>query len=197
MPEEAYWESLFDVPLTLDRLQIDSRLGDVVELGCGYGTFTIPVARRICGTLTALEIDPAMIERTRAHAAAAGVRNLKLVEGDVLALGFGCEPGSQDACLLFDILHGEEPMRVLAGAARAVRPGGAVFVTHWRYDPATPRGPSLEIRPRPEQIMDWALGTGLLAVAGPAIDLPPWHYGLRFERSPGRSPALAVPRRPQ
>ncbi|NQU11895.1 class I SAM-dependent methyltransferase, partial [bacterium] len=40
MPEEAYWESLFDVPLILDRLGMDARLGDVVEFGCGYGTFT-------------------------------------------------------------------------------------------------------------------------------------------------------------
>jgi SAM-dependent methyltransferase len=192
MPEEAYWESLFDVPLILDRLQIDARLRDVVELGCGYGTFTIPVARRISGTLTALEIDPAMIERTRERAAAAGVRNLRLAEGDMLAVGFGCEAGSQDGCLLFNILHGEEPVRVLAEAARVVRPGGAVLITHWRYDPATPRGPSLEIRPRPEHILEWATSSGLLATAGPAIDLPPWHYGLRLERTGRQERALCT-----
>ena len=49
MPEESCWESLFDVELALDRLGIDRSLQDVVELGCGYGTFTIPVARRISG----------------------------------------------------------------------------------------------------------------------------------------------------
>ena len=61
MPEEAYWESLFDVPLILDRLGIDARLRDVVEFGCGYGTFTIPVARRISGTLRTFDIDQAMV----------------------------------------------------------------------------------------------------------------------------------------
>jgi len=49
MPDEAFWETLFDVDLILDRLEIDKRLGDVLEMGCGYGTFTLPVARRISG----------------------------------------------------------------------------------------------------------------------------------------------------
>jgi hypothetical protein len=40
-------------------------------------------------------------------------------------------------------------------------------VIHWRYDAATPRGPSMEIRPRPEQIGKWADQTGLLEVEGP------------------------------
>lgn len=35
MPVEAYWATLFDVALILDRLGIDARLGDVTELGCG------------------------------------------------------------------------------------------------------------------------------------------------------------------
>jgi len=60
MPEESYWQSLFDVSLILDRLEIDDRLRDVVELGCGYGTFTLPVARRISGTLRTYDIDAEM-----------------------------------------------------------------------------------------------------------------------------------------
>jgi hypothetical protein len=90
-------------------------------------------------------------------------------------------PGSRDACLLFNILHCEEPVRLLTEAARAVRSGGWVLVIHWRYDPATPRGPALDIRPRPERILDWAAQTGLLEPAAPVLDLPPWHYGLRLK----------------
>jgi SAM-dependent methyltransferase len=182
MPEEAYWETLLDVPLILDRLGIDARLKNVVELGCGYGTFTVPVAKRLSGVLTTFDIDEAMIERTRQRAAAAGAWNVLYFVGDVFADGFGGGAGSKDACLLFNILHCEEPARVLVEAARVVRPGGAVLVTHWRCDPATPRGPRMEIRPRPEQIAGWAKETGLLEVEGPVIDLPPWHYGIRFHR---------------
>jgi SAM-dependent methyltransferase len=182
MPEEAYWETLFDVPLILDRLRVDARLKSVVELGCGYGTFTIPVARRISGTVTTFDIDEAMVERTRQRAATAGARNVVCVVRDVFEDGFVSEAGTKDACLLFNILHCEEPVRLLAEAARVVRPGAAVLVIHWRHDPATPRGPNLEIRPRPEQIAGWAAETGLLAAEGPVIDLPPWHYGLRLRR---------------
>ncbi len=39
-----------------------------------------------------------------------------------------------------------------------------MLVIHWPYDPATPRGPNLEIRPRPEQIAAWAAETGLPVV---------------------------------
>lgn len=182
MPEEAYWETLFDVPLILDRLEINGSLGNVVELGCGYGTFTLPVARRIFGIIDTVDIDPAMVERTCQRAAAEGLRNVTCQLRDVMGEGFGGEPESRDACLLFNILHCEQPVRLLIEAARAVRPDGWVLVIHWRCDPATPRGPGMEIRPRPEQILDWARQTELLEPAGAVLDLPPWHYGLRFRR---------------
>ena len=54
MPDETFWESLFDLPLILDRLDIDETIRDVAEIGCGYGTFTLPVARRISGRATSL-----------------------------------------------------------------------------------------------------------------------------------------------
>jgi SAM-dependent methyltransferase len=182
MPDESYWETLFDVELILDRLGIDGRLRNVIEMGCGYGTFTIPVARRLSGVLTAFDIDGAMVERTRERATEAGVSNVRYVVGNVFVDGFGGEPGSTDACLLFNILHGEDPLRLLNEAALVVRPSGLVYVIHWRYDPATPRGPSMNIRPRPEQIAEWAQKTGLLEAKGPMIDLPPWHYGIRLRR---------------
>jgi SAM-dependent methyltransferase len=183
MPEEKYWETLFKVPEILDRLGIDGRMKDVVELGCGYGTFTIPVARRISGIIKTFDIDSAMLERTRQRALAARLRNVVLLRRDVLADGFGEEPGSADACLLLNILHCEEPVQLLAEVARVVRPGGSVLVIHWRVDPATPRGPSMEIRPHPEQIVRWAKETGLLQSDEVVLDLPPWHYGFRLRRS--------------
>jgi SAM-dependent methyltransferase len=180
MPEEDYWESLFNVELILDRLGVDATVRDVAELGCGYGTFTIPAARRIRGTIETYDIEPAMVERTIQRAREAGLDNVRAAVRDVLTEGFGGTPQTKDACLLFNILHGEEPERLLAHAARVVHPGGRVLVIHWRYDPATPRGPSLEIRPRPEQIIEWARRTKMLRFVPPVWDLPPWHYGLRF-----------------
>jgi SAM-dependent methyltransferase len=182
MPEETYWESLFDVPSILDKLQIDARLNDVVELGCGYGTFAIPVARQISGMLTTFDIEADMVERTRRRAEGAGLHNVVCELRDVLHDGFGKEAVSQDACLLFNILHGEAPVRLLSEATRILRPGGMALVIHWRHDPSTPRGPTMEIRPRAEQIVAWAEETGKLEPVGPPINLPPWHFGLRLRR---------------
>ncbi len=178
MPGEGLWESLFDVDLILDRLGIGSRLTDVAELGCGYGTFTVPTAEMISGTLHTYDIDEAMVARTRERVSCAGLRNVVVERRDVLARGFGLPPASQDGCLLFNILHHDDPVAILAEAARCLRLGGRLFVIHWRHDPDTPRGPDLSIRPRPEQIVAWATQTGLLDLAGGVLDLPPWHYGL-------------------
>ena len=67
VPDEVYWESLFDVPLILSRLGID-RFHNVAELGCGYGTFSVPIAKSISGTLYTFDVDPKMVARTRARA---------------------------------------------------------------------------------------------------------------------------------
>jgi len=171
MPDESYWESLFDVPLILSRLDM-TRFGQVAELGCGYGTFSIPIARAISGTLYTFDIDAAMLERTRERA---GGLPIVCEERDVMELGFGVQV---DAVLLFNILHCEQPTRLLRHAASALRKAGEVLVIHWRYGD-TPRGPHLDIRPHPEEIVAWAADAGLKNVAG-VIDLPPWHYGLRF-----------------
>ncbi|NQU96787.1 MAG: methyltransferase domain-containing protein [Chloroflexi bacterium] len=180
MPEEGLWETLFDVGLILDRLGIDDTVQDVVEPGCGYGTFTLPIAGRITGHLDAFDIDPAMLERTRQRAAGAGLTNVVCQQRDVFLDGFGVGAASRDVCLLFDILHCENPVRILTEAARTVRSEGFVHVIHWRRDVETPRGPSMSIRPGPEQTTVWALETGLLELDGPVLDLPPWHYGVRL-----------------
>lgn len=182
MPEEQYWETLFDVPLVLKAFGIDNRLRDVAEIGCGFGTFSIPIARQISGRLFAFDIDPNMIARTRERATAASLTNLVMHECDVMENGFGLLDGSVDAALLFNILHCESPERLLRHASQVVREGGQVLVIHWQHDSRTPRGPDLSIRPRPEHILAWALATGELEADGGLIKLPPWHYGLKLVR---------------
>ena len=182
MPEEDYWETLFDVPLILDELGIGSHLRDVAEIGCGFGTFSIPIAQRISGKLFAFDIDPFMIARTKVRATTLGVKNVVLRECDVMENGCGLSDGSVDAELLFNILHCEFPATLLGYAARAVRTGGQILVIHWKHDRRTPRGPDLSIRPRPEQIAAWAEATGVLCADEETIDLPPWHFGLKLVR---------------
>jgi len=78
--------------------------------------------------------------------------------------------------MLFNILHAEDPLAILAEAKHILAPGGRVGIIHWNYDETTPRGPSIAIRPRPEQCRDWLVEAGF-ELAGPMIALPPYHYG--------------------
>jgi SAM-dependent methyltransferase len=176
MPDQDYWESLFDIPLVLDRLGIDRAVGNVAELGCGYGTFTLPVARRITGTVFTFDIEQAMLDRTSQRAEEARLNNVKVDLRDVVADGFGLSSGSCDTCLLFNILHFPKPQSLVAEATRVIGPGGRVFVIHWRSDIPTPRGPAVASRPRYPQIQIWAAAAGL--TTGPALDLAPWHFGV-------------------
>jgi SAM-dependent methyltransferase len=178
MPEEAYWESLFDVPLILSKLGI-GRFPDVVELGCGHGTFSVPVARAIPGKLYTFDIDPVMVARTLERGS--GLRIVADVR-DVMELGFGVHA---DAVLLFNILHCEQPVNLLRHAHGALREAGEALVIHWRHDISTPRGPTADIRPTPEQISTWARAAGLKGQE--VIDLPPWHYGMILEIAPTRA----------
>ena len=175
MPGEEYWETLLDVPLILRELGIGPQIRDVAELGCGYGTFTIPIARLISGNVYTFDIDPAMVERTKARGA--GLPIVAEVR-DVMERGFGVPA---DAVLLFNILHCQDPVRLLEHAADSLRPGGEVLVIHWRYGD-TPRGPALNIRPKPQQIATWAFATGRLDLKRGPINLPSWHYGFQFTR---------------
>jgi SAM-dependent methyltransferase len=181
MPDENYWESLLNVPLILDRLGIDRKVSDVAELGCGYGTFTIPTAQRISGTVFAYDIEPAMIERTKARARHAGLKCIQLTQRDVIADGFELPNNSVDAVLLFNILHFSEPQKLIAETARILRANGRVLMIHWRNDIETPRGPTIEVRPRYEQIKLWAIATKLSA--NEELDLPPWHFGVVLDNN--------------
>ena len=62
MPEEANWNDFFNVDFLLSELNIDSQITDLVEIGSGYGTFTIPAARLIQGKLYAFDIEDEMID---------------------------------------------------------------------------------------------------------------------------------------
>jgi hypothetical protein len=84
--------------------------------------------------------------------------------------------------MLFNILHAEEPQMLLREAWRILRVGGLLGIMHWNFDPATPRGPNMAIRPTPEQCAAWASEAGFQQVAE-QIDLPPYHYGFVFART--------------
>jgi len=171
------WEGFFDAPHILRQPGFGEIDGDVVEFGCGYGTFTVAAAGMTRGTVLALDIEPEMVEATALKARELGLQNVRVVLRDFVAEGTGLPDGSVAFAMLFNILHAENPMRLLREVFRVLQPGGRVGVIHWIYDASTPRGPDLSIRPRPEQCQRWLRDAGF-EPDGPVIALPPYHFGL-------------------
>jgi SAM-dependent methyltransferase len=182
MPEENVWAGFFDPLSTLRTLRLTPECRDVVEFGCGYGTFTIPAAQLASGTVYALDIDPQMIAATKAKARSAGLENVQTLLRDFVSEGTGLPAESADYAMLFNILHGERPEVLLREAFRVLSPGGLLAIVHWNYDPATPWGPPMDIRPRPEDCLAWAKREGLVLLEPGIVDLPPYHYGMALER---------------
>ena len=186
MPEESYWESFFNPRCIVERLDCsESRLG-VVEFGCGYGHFTVPAAELARGPVYAFDIEPDMVAATSKRIQEAGLSNVLVERRDFVAAGCGLADESVDHAMLYNILHVENPVGLLSEAYRALIPGGKLSVIHWRSDIETPRGPSLEIRPRPEQCREWAEAAGFRLVRAESLHCCSFHYGLVFERPGNR-----------
>ncbi|MFP6659490.1 MAG: methyltransferase domain-containing protein, partial [Pirellulales bacterium] len=125
----------------------------------------------------AFDLDPSMIEETMCRAEVARCLNINLCLRDFVADGTGLPDSFADYVMLFNLLHAEHPEQLLQEAFRILRTGGLLAIMHWNHDSDTPRGPSMDIRPKPDDCVRWATATGLTILFS-HIDLPPYHYGI-------------------
>jgi ubiquinone/menaquinone biosynthesis C-methylase UbiE len=177
MPAEDMWASFFNINLILSELHVKSEVNDLVEIGCGYGTFTIPSAKRISGKLYAFDIEEDMIDIVKQKLKNESVGNVILEHMDVLIQTTGLADNSIDYVMLFNILHHESPLDFFKEAFRILKPYGKVGILHWRSDIETPRGPHLDIRPRPDQILQLIDNQKFSLLKEPVV-IKPYHYGM-------------------
>ncbi len=185
MPDERMWEQFFDPGAILMAFGIHHGVRDLVEFGSGYGTFTLAAARCVPGTVYAFDIEPELVALVKDKGLRFGLKNITVIERDFIGEGTGLPGNSTDAALLFNILHHDEPLALMLEARRILKPGGIMAVIHWNHDPTTPRGPSLDIRPRPEQCIAWGTAAGFVIEEQHRFDFPPYHYGLKFTKLRG------------
>ncbi|UCH65540.1 MAG: class I SAM-dependent methyltransferase [Ignavibacterium sp.] len=183
MPEVELWESFFNQELILSKLQLTPDMKDMAEFGCGYGTFTIPAARIVRGTVYALDIEQEMLDITNAYARKENLSNVKCILTDFISIGSGLPDDSVDYAMVFNILHAEKPVDLLKEAYRIVKIGGTLGIIHWNYDSTTPRGPAMHIRPKPDQCRLWAEQAGFTLSIDEIVDLPPYHYGMTLVKN--------------
>lgn len=176
MPNEQMWESFFDLEIIFDKLQINHVIDKLVDFGCGYGTFTLPAAEVISENVIAFDIEDEMINNIKEKMDKLDIKNVEVIKRDFIDQGTGLQAHSVDYVMLFNILHDENPIKLLTEAFRILKLRGKLGIIHWNYDPNTPRGTPIAIRPKPEKLISLAEQVGFV---NPILtDLKPYHYGI-------------------
>ncbi|WP_417732977.1 class I SAM-dependent methyltransferase [Rosistilla oblonga] len=183
MPDVVQWESYFDSDEIVHKLSDPGRRRRCVEFGCGFGTFTRAAASLVdVKQIASFDIDDDMIRTTQMRLSDETSAEVFLTRRDFLADGCGLPDGWADWAMIFNLLHIESPSVLLAEAHRVIRRGGTLALIHWRDDVATPRGPSMNIRPSLTQCQAWAEQVGFQFASTPVLEGSPWHWGLRMTR---------------
>jgi SAM-dependent methyltransferase len=100
----------------------------VVDLGCGVGASLCYLARLLPITGTGVTLSPIQVRAARERIEFAGLSDrVACIEGDFGDLPNGMK-AADVAYAIESFVHGPEPARLFAEAARLVRPGGALVI---------------------------------------------------------------------
>ncbi len=187
MPDREWWEALWPRPGEAVA-SLGVRPGEVVvDLCCGDGLFTLPLAQ-IAGRVIAIDLDPALLDQARARLAASGAANCEFIAGDAYRIA-DLVPEPVDVVFIANTFHGvPEKARLVKAIASTLKRGGRLIIVNWHRRPreettvlGKPRGPKTEMRMEPAEVATTVAEVGLTPVK--VIELPPYHYGAIFERS--------------
>src|SRR5487761_1929431 len=136
----------------------------IADIGCGPGFFTIPAARLVgpSGTALAADIQGEMLSAVRSRALEHGLTNVRIVKTNDREIPIA--PGSCDFALLAFMLHEiEHRASFLHRAARTLKPDGRLIVLEWDKVEGSV-GPPQEERITPDELVGDALAAGLRVV---------------------------------
>ncbi len=123
------------IPPSLGRLELAPGM-KVLDAGCGPGRLSLPMARAVGpdGSVTAVDLQPGMLQRLQKHLAGSGLANVHPILGDLTRLPLPAD--TFDRAVLVTVL-GEIPDREAALRAifRALKPGGVLSITEILPDP--------------------------------------------------------------
>jgi ubiquinone/menaquinone biosynthesis C-methylase UbiE len=181
MPDEKMWQQFFEVDKILDELEVNNGIEKLVDFGSGYGTFTIPASKRIKGNVYAYDIEEYLIRELDARLKKNNINNVILFNKDFINEETAFQNEEVDFVMLFNIMHAEWSAEILKETHRILREKGKVGVIHWNYDSTTPRGPSMSIRPKPDELRVMLIDAGF-SILKYNINLPPYHYGILAQK---------------
>jgi len=114
----------------------------VADIGAGTGYFSFRIASVVPkGRVLAVDIQPEMLELLEQRKQSSGIANVQPVLGKIDDPSL--PEAAVDAALLVDAYHEfSHPREMMEALARALRPGGRVFLIEYRAeDPAVPIKP--------------------------------------------------------
>ncbi len=122
-----------------------------MDIGCGYGFFTIPAAEQVGenGKVYAVDASAEAVETVKRKAAEKGLKNIVAQAGEAEETVF-CDECA-DMVFFSIVLHDFlDPAKVLSNAKRMIKPNGTLINLDWKKK-RTAFGPPLQIRFSEEQ----------------------------------------------
>ena len=168
----------------------------VLDVGCGGGLLAEALSRA-GARVTAIDLAPGMIEVARLHAAESALAvDYRLAAAEEVA---AAEPAAFDVVTCMEMLeHVPRPAAMTATLARALRPGGALFVSTINRNLRSfllaivgaeyllgliPRGThEYERLILPSELARWARAAGLTLQSLAGIELNPFTGGVALGR---------------
>ena len=188
MPIAGWWEALWPDPAGV-LASVGLKPGmEVIDLCSGDGWFTLQIAK-VARHVAAIDIDPTLLEVARLRLMEAGVTNCSFIAGDAYDIT-SLWPEPVDLIFMANAFHGvPDPARLATAVKAALKPSGRFAIVNWHARPregttilGEPRGPKTELRLTPEKTIEAVKIDGLKFAM--LIEIPPYHYGAIFERSP-------------
>lgn len=122
-----------------------------MDIGCGYGFFSLKAASVVgeTGKVYAIDIDASSIDRLKRKASEKGLKNIHTEVGPAEETVF-CDECA-DIIFYSIVLHDfRDPAKVLHNAKRMIKPDGKIVNLDWKKK-FMPLGPPLKIRFSEEQ----------------------------------------------
>lgn len=186
MPTAGWWEALWPDPAgVLAAVGLRSGM-DIIDLCSGDGWFTLQIAK-VARQVTAIDIDPNLLEVAKHRLMESGMNNCKFIAGDAYEIAKLAAPA--DFVFMANAFHGvPDRARLAKAVGAALKPDGQFAIVNWHKRPreetpilGEPRGPKTELRMAPEETVKSVEAGGLKLAK--LVEIPPYHYGVVFQRS--------------
>ncbi|WP_411964813.1 class I SAM-dependent methyltransferase [Haloferax sp. YSMS24] len=188
-PDWDWWGRLWPTPgETLRRLGVASGR-TVAEVASGNGYFALPAARIVDPeSVYAIDLEESVLAELDHLADQQAIENVVTLQGDARDLS-NLLPERVDIVLVANTFHGVDDKAALVEQVfDSLADGGSFVVVNWHEMPretttvaGEARGPPTELRMSPEET-ETAVTDAADLTLREQVELPPYHYALRFER---------------